>query len=241
MSEWRARRFWKEARVVAEADGFGIALDDRPVRTPGKLPLRVPTRALARALAAEWDAQEGRIDPGAMPLTRAANSAIEKVAPQHEAVAAMLAAYGDTDLTCYRADRPEGLVRQQSEAWDPLLDWAASRYGARLIPVQGVMHQPQNATALQRLEAPVLGMTAFQLAGFHDLVSLSSSLIIGLAAVEGLFPADDLWARSRIDEDWQIHQWGEDAEAARAAATEKRAFLDGLEFFRLSSQKSVTA
>ncbi len=238
MSEWHAKRFWKAAHVVEEPTGFGIALDARPVRTPGRLPLIVPTRALAQALAAEWDAQDDRIDPGRMPLTRAANSALEKVAPQQAEVAAMLAAYADADLTCYRADAPVALVRRQAEAWDPLLDWAAEAYGARLIPVQGVIHQPQNPVALQNLAEPLKTMSAFQLTGIHDLVSLSGSLIIGLAAISGLHPPPDLWTRSRIDEDWQIEQWGEDAEAAKMAEGKRRAFMDGLHFYDLSTKIS---
>ena len=142
MTEWKARRFWKSVTVEPLDEGFGIRLDDRPVRTPGKLALRVPTRALAQEIAEEWELQDGVIDPLSMPFTRAANSAVEKVAPQRAEVAAMLAGYGDSDLLCYRAAAPDELVARQAAAWDPLLDWAKTRHGARLIPVQGVMYKP---------------------------------------------------------------------------------------------------
>ena len=91
MTEWKARRFWKAADVRPQGDGWEVVLDDRPLRTPAKQPLILPTEALARAIAGEWDAQADVIDPNAMPLTRAANSAIEKVVPQFDGVAAMLA------------------------------------------------------------------------------------------------------------------------------------------------------
>ncbi len=114
MSGWKLRRFWTAASV-AEADrGFAVYLDGRPVRTPAKAALTVPTDALAERIATEWNVVEGRIDPGAMPFTRSANAAIDKVAHQHAEVADMLAAYGDADLTCYRAGGPEGLVARQS-------------------------------------------------------------------------------------------------------------------------------
>jgi len=238
MSEWKAKRFWTDACVVDCAPGFGIELDGRPVRTPGKSLLVVPTRALAQAITAEWDAQTGKVDPETMPLTRTANSAMEKVAPQKSEVAILLAAYGDTDLTCYRAEAPEELVRRQIEAWDPLLDWAAETYHARLIPVQGVIHRAQTETALCNLTKPLMEMSEFELAGFHDLVSLTGSLIIALATIQGLHSAETLWSTSRIDEDWQAQQWGADDEAQAMAEGKRRAFLDGLSFYRLSAENS---
>ena len=132
MSEWAPRRFWTQAAAEPVAGGWQVTLDGKPIRTPGKLPLVLPTEALARAIAEEWDAQTDRIDPGAMPLTRAANSAIERVAPQFDAVADMLADYGGTDLLCYRAEHPVELVVRQAEGWNPWLDWAQSDLGADL-------------------------------------------------------------------------------------------------------------
>ncbi len=233
MSEWKARRFWKAASVDRAGDGFAIRLDGRPVRTPGKSELVVPYEGVAQEIAAEWNAQEGVIDPRTMPFTRMANSAIEKVAPQRAEVAAMLAGYGDSDLLCYRAEAPEELVARQDAAWDPLLDWAADRYDARLFPVQGVMYQAQPDTSLAALAAPVHAMTAFELTAFHDLVALSGSLVIALAAAEGYRPPETLWQASRIDEDWQAEQWGLDEEAARAAEAKSGDFLRAHRFFAL--------
>ena len=131
MSEWALKKFWKKAEVVTEANGFTVTLDGRGVRTPAKARLVVPTEALAREIANEWQAQEDRVNPATMPFARMANSALDKVASQHAEVADMLAAYGDSDLLCYRAEAPEGLAERQRAAWDPLLDWAAATLGAR--------------------------------------------------------------------------------------------------------------
>jgi len=234
LSEWKARRFWTSVTVEAVGTGHAIRLDGRPVKTPGKAELIVPTHAMAKAIAAEWDAQENEIDPGAMPFTRRANSAIEKVAPQRSDIAEMLLAYGDSDLLCYRAGEPAALVARQVAAWDPLLDWAAADLGARLIPVVGVMHKPQPAASLAALRAPVLAMTAFELTGFHDLVALSGSLILGLAAARGHMEPDELWHRSRTDEIWQAEHWGADQDAAEAAEAKRRDFLDAHRFLELA-------
>jgi len=230
---FEAKRFWKEAKARQTDGGWTVQLDGRPVRTPAKAPLVVPTRAMADLIATEWDAQEGKIDPLTMPATRSANAAIDKVVHQHAEVAEMLAAYGDSDLLCYRASYPQGLIDRQAAIWDPVLDWAAQDLEARLTPVSGVMHAPQDADALARLTAMVHAFTPFQLAAFHDLVSISGSLILGFAATKRHRPIKDLWTISRLDESWQEEQWGVDEDAAAQADLKKQAFLHADRFFHL--------
>lgn len=233
MSSPAKRRFWISAHVVAEEAGYGVTLDARPLRTPAKAPLILPTRALARAIADEWDAQTTEIDPFAMPLTRAANAAIDKVPASHAAVAAMLAEYGGADLICYRAATPEGLVRRQQAAWDPWLDWVRQELRAPLVCVEGVMFAAQPQESLERLAALVAAHDPFELTALHDLVTLSGSLVMGLAVSRGVIGAEAAWAASRIDEDWQAEQWGHD-DAADAVAAEKRAaFLSAARFQNL--------
>lgn len=233
MSVWAARRFWTTAAAVPVEGGFAVHLDGRPVRTPLKAQLVLPTLALAEALAAEWQAQDGKVNPETMPFTRTANSAIDKVAPQFDAVAAMLAEYGGSDLLCYRAEGPEDLVARQAEAWDPVLIWALEQFGADLVVATGVVHVAQPAESLAQLHRKVGEMTTFQLSAFHDLVALSGSLVLALAVTEGRLTADAAWSLSRIDEDWQISLWGEDEEAAEVAARKRAAFLQADRFFGL--------
>lgn len=233
MSEWKQKRFWSDVAVSENADGFEVRLDGRPLKTPAKAALMVPTVPLAQAIADEWAAQEGYIDPLSMPFTRTANAAIDKVAPQKCEVAELLAEYGATDLLCYRATEPEALVIRQAAAWDPLLEWADRVLGARLKAVPGVIHVAQDDEALGRLTGLVRSQNSFELAAFHDLVSLSGSLIIGFAAVRHQSRPEALWDVSRIDEDWQIEQWGEDEEAAAMALTKRTAFLHASRFFDL--------
>ena len=234
MSDWKPKRFWKDSAVV-EADGrFTVELDGRRVKTPAKAELILPTRVMAQAIAAEWDAQDEEVDPTSMPYTRSANAAIDKVRVQHKEVADMLADYGDSDLLCYRATHPQALQNRQSAEWDPALDWAAEKLSARLVPVAGVLHQPQPDPALSELRRRVHEFDAFQLAAFHDLVSLTGSLILGFAATMDWRDPDEIWRISRLDETWQIEQWGHDDEAHATAEAKKAAFLHAKRFFDMS-------
>ncbi len=237
MSNWEAKRFWKSSTVDPLDGGFTVLLDGRPVRTPAKAHLVVPTTDMAQAIAGEWDAVEEKIDPTLMPVTRAANASIDKVSDQFDEVAEMIAAYGDSDLICYRAEGPDGLVRRQSEQWDPLITWSGSVLGAPLRPVTGVIHAPQDAQSLAALSKHVFAMTAFELAALHDLVSLSGSLVIGLAAARNWEPAHALWERSRVDELWQIEAWGHDEEASRVAEQKRESFLAAFRFYGMSDTR----
>jgi chaperone required for assembly of F1-ATPase len=238
VSQWATKRFWTTTSVVAEGNGFAIRLDARTVKTPLKQPLVVPTQAMAQAIADEWQAQTGRVNPEVMPFTRSANSAIDKVTVQFSEVVDMLAAYGGTDLLCYRAEWPPALTAQQQASWDPLLDWAHATYGARLRTTHGVVHVAQDAAALAQLHAQVAAFTPFQLTAFHDLVAISGSLILALAVTAGKLSPDMAWTLSRIDEDWQIAQWGEDEEAAAFAATRHAALQHAGRFYALCGSQS---
>ena len=234
MSEWKARRFWKASAVRPAGQGFEVLLDDRPLRTPGKLPLLLPVEELARAVAQEWDAQVDVIDPQTMPLTRAANSAIEKVTPQFSDVAGMLADYGGTDLLSYRADQPAELARRQAEAWDPLVDWAATDLRAPLRITHGVIPVAQDPRVLARLRGHVEALDPFGLTALHDLVTLPGSLVLGLAVIRGRIDAAEAFRLSRIDEDFQAEQWGRDDEAMAAAESRRAAMLVAERLWHLS-------
>lgn len=233
MSEWKQKRFWTAVAIAPVEAGFAVELDKRRIKTPAKAALILPTQGLAEAVAAEWEAQEDEVKPDRMPFTRTANAAIDKVRIQHGEVADMLAAYGDSDLLCYRADGPEGLIARQAERWDPALDWAAQALNARLLPRSGLMHIPQDGTALKELSTRVHALSDFQMAAFHDLVSLSGSLVLGFAAALDWRAPEEIWTLSRLDEDWQSEQWGKDDEAEALAEIKRSAFLHAKKVYDL--------
>jgi chaperone required for assembly of F1-ATPase len=223
MSEWAAKRFWTAAAAVPEGGAWAVRLDGRPVRTPGKAVLALPGAALARAVAAEWDAQGERVDPLSMPLTRAANTTLDKLPVQRDGLIEGLTQYGASDLLSYRADGPPDLAARQAAAWDPLLDWAEARLGARLTVTAGVMPVAQDVSALSALRARVAACTDWELTGLTELVSLSGSLVLGLAVLERRLTPETAWEASRVDETHQIERWGADEEEVGRVA---RRFAD---------------
>ncbi|WP_085810322.1 ATP12 family chaperone protein [Sphingomonas sp. TZW2008] len=224
------KRFWQA--VTIDADRV-VRLDDRPVRTPGRVPLALPTPALAAAVADEWRAVTDTIDPRAMPLTGLANAAIDRVAPDPAAFARGIAAYAESDLLAYRAESPAELVAREAAAWDPLLDWAERRYDVHFVRVGGIMHQPQPAATIARLHEAVVSRDAFALVALQPIVTITGTLVGSLMLSEGAIDPDTLWHAVTVDETWQAEQWGEDAEASAALAARRRDFDAAVRFLSL--------
>ncbi|MDO7844672.1 ATP12 family chaperone protein [Sphingomonas immobilis] len=224
------KRFWKEVTVDATR---GVRLDGKPLRTPGRVPLLLPSDALAEGVAEEWRACGATVDPRAMPLTGLANAAIDRIAPDPATFAAGLAEYAESDLLCYRADEPEELAERQTAAWDPILDWARTRYDVHFETVTGVMHVPQPPATLARLAEAVAARGAFELAALSPLVTVTGSLVLALALAEGAADAETVWAASHVDEDFQADRWGRDPLAEDALAVRRADFDAGVRLLSL--------
>lgn len=219
------KRFYKSVTVGEVDAGHGILLDGRPARTPRKSLLALPTAALAEAVAAEWAAQIDRIDPAAMPLTRFANTALDGVTGRETEVRADIVKYAGSDLLCYRAEHPEGLVRRQGEHWDPILAWAGERLGVQFAVAGGLMPVSQPPAASIALEAALAPLDAFSLTALHMLTTLTGSALLALAVYESHLDLEAAWTAAHVDEDWQIEEWGEDSEAM-ARRARRRAEMD---------------
>lgn len=206
------KRFYKAAAIEATEGGdFAIALDGKPVRTPTGERLAAPTRDIAQAIAEEWNGQGESIDPMTMPLTRLANSVIAGVISNVDAVRADVAKYFETDLLFYRAAHPEALVAREGEHWDPVLFWAADVLGARFVLAEGIVHVRQPETAVAAATA-ALPDDPWAVAALHVVTTITGSALLALALWRGARTADEVWAAAHVDEDWNIAQWGADAE-----------------------------
>jgi chaperone required for assembly of F1-ATPase len=216
------KRVYREVRVAPAGGGWSILLDARTLQTPARAPLLLPRRRLTEAVAAEWDAQAEKIVPASMPLMQLAATAIDRTGPQRGQVLRDIVGYAETDLVCYRADRPPELVARQSAAWQPLVDWLTLRFDAPLLVTTGIVPKAQPAGALAALRAAVEPLDAFWLTALHSATTACGSVAIALALAERRLDAEGAWQASQLDETFQIEQWGEDAEAAARRAALRR-------------------
>lgn len=217
------KRFYKDVVAASAETGFAVHLDGKAVRTPGKNLLILPTENAAALVAAEFSAQTEKIDPSTMPVYRLVNTAIDGVAADPAAVRDDIAKFASSDLLCYRADAPAGLVERQAKAWDPVLDWAHRALGARLMLAEGIVHIEQPRNAMNAIEAHLaLRHEPLRLAALHLMTTLTGSALLAMAVEAGGIDAETAWAAAHVDEDWQAEQWGQDSEAMARRAYRKR-------------------
>jgi chaperone required for assembly of F1-ATPase len=229
-----ARRFYKAVSVTGTKVPFSVTLDDRPLRTPLKRPLDLPSHGLADAVAAEWAMQAEKIDPHSMPLTRLANAAIDRVATDLDHIIGEIADFAGSDLVCYRAEKPQGLIERQAKTWQPVLDWARSALGAEMEVTEGVVHTAQPEAALRAVGDHLQQKSAWELTAIHNITTLTGSALIASMACAGAMPASEAWEAAHVDEDWQIEHWGWDEEARHRRNHRKREFDICLRFCELS-------
>lgn len=227
------RRFWKEVTLEQSTFGHAVRLDGRAVKTPTRNELALPTKKLADAVVAEWEAVEKTIDPAQMPMTGFTNAAIDHIGVSRDGFVTGIAAYGETDLLCYRAAADEPLGARQAAVWDAWLDWARGRYDVSFVIVEGIMHQPQSDVTLAKLRAAVAARGTFELAAMAKLAHLSGSLVLTLALVEKAGEADALWDAACLDELWQEELWGADHWANKNRADRRAEFLQAVRFLEL--------
>lgn len=208
------KRFYKAASVEADGDGFSVRLDGRSVRTPGGSAVLLPSEAAARLLAEEFEAQGEVIDPVTMPVYRLVNTALDGVATDPQAVLEDILRFASSDMLCYRADTPASLAERQTELWDPVLDWAQSKLGARLLLAEGVMHVEQPRESLAALGVHLRQHAEpLRLASLHVMTSITGSALLALAVAMDELTVEAAWTAAHVDEDFQAAQWGDDAEA----------------------------
>ncbi|HJQ57080.1 MAG TPA: ATP12 family protein [Vineibacter sp.] len=235
MAVGTTKRFYQEVQVGAVEGGFDVRLDGRAIRTPAGKTLALPTETLAAAVADEWRAQSSgqQIRPLAMPMMRLAATAIDRVTPQRAKVVADTARYAGSDLLCYRAESPVDLVVRQARHWQPLLDWAAERYGARMVLAEGIRHQKQDPASLASIERAVAAHSDFGLSALFNLTAAMGSVVLSLSLSDGRLDAASAFAAAELDALYEIEKWGEDPEATARHAALRRDIEAGAQFLEL--------
>ncbi len=209
----RLKRFYKKAHAGPVGDGFVVMLDGRPLKTPARTDLLVPVQGLAKAIVGEWEAQGDWIEHETMPLTKLANTALDRAEQARDEIIDDIVKFAGSDLICYLAEEPQELTMRQMAQWGPIIDWAAQGLGARFEVVMGVNHVEQPPQSLERIRSAIEDFDAFSLTALHAMTSLTGSALLTLALVAGLFDLFMVWQSAHLDEDFQNAKWGADAEA----------------------------
>jgi chaperone required for assembly of F1-ATPase len=229
----RRARFYRDVVVEKTGEAYRVLLDGKPIRTPAGAAFLLPNESLAQAVAEEWRAQSEKLKPESMPLTKLANTAIDRVAANRAAWIEQILAFAKSDSVCYRATSPQDLVARQSAQWDKLLEWARERFGAQFHIATGIGFVEQPAETIAALAPALTSQDDFALVAIHATATLARSAIIALALSEGRLDADEAFAAAELDEIYQAEKWGEDEQALIQSRSKAAELTNIARFFRL--------
>lgn len=231
MIKKQMKRFYKDANLVSDGNGFGVSLDGRRLKTPAGAELSVPTQLLATKIVDEWAAVDVQIELAKMPFFSASATVIDRVFPQMQTLRAELADYARAELICYRAsDDDAELLAHQRQHWDSWLDWMQEEYQIGFHCTQGIMPVAQPEAAIARAEALMDEVDGWSLSVLYRSVQLSSSFVLSWAFLQGRLDAGALFEASCLDELFQNQKWGLDYEA-ETRQNNIRAELQDIEAF----------
>ncbi len=209
------KRFYKTAGVDAVDGGFRVLLDGRSLKTPAKAELLLPVQGLAEAVAEEWGQQAEEIEPDAMPITRLATTAVDRMPELREPAIMEIADYAGTDLVCYRAPDPDELVRRQHEAWQPSLDWMSKNYDVTFELTVSLVPATQPVATLDGVRKVIKAIDDWPLVGVHGATTALGSVVLALALWHGELAADAAADASLVDALFELERWGQERDATR--------------------------
>jgi chaperone required for assembly of F1-ATPase len=219
--------------VETRDKGFAVTRDGKVIVTPAGRDMVVPTKGLAEALAEEWRAQGAKINPAAMPMNQLACTAIDLVAPERNKIIGGVVSAIHSDALCHFADEPADLVAEQEKLWRLYLTEAEKTYGVPLKTGTGIMPIQQAPETVTAMRQALSDYDPFRLTGLQQAVSLTGSLVLGLALASRRAPTDDILAAAELETLYQTRQWGEDPVTEARLGSLKRELEDCQKWFRL--------
>ena len=206
------RRFYKKVEKFQDDDRWVILLDGKSIKTPARQTLFLPTMTLAENIVLEWEKQDPEIDPLTMPLTAYAYSAIDRSQPMKNQLINRICAYAQSDVLCYRVDKPIDLAERQEVEWQPILDWLSASRGIDLRVTSGINQVEQEPGVIELVKSNVSSFDQFQLTGLHAATIGSGSIVLGLALIDKFIDFDKALQLSLLEELYQMEKWGRDTE-----------------------------
>lgn len=219
------KRFYKKVSSAKAANGFNILLDGRPIKTPNKAELTAPSQKLADLAAAEWDAQEETIEPNSMPVTQLLNTKIDRVTRDRADMEVLVCNYIDTDLLCYRAEKPEELVKRQNDLWQRWLDNFSKKHNVIFQTTTGLaaLKQADQIHGVIKNETRAMDDDRFTI--LQMLTPACGSIILASAFVNGEANEDDVLACAFLEENYKYDLYNEDVHGGDPLTEKKKKSL----------------
>ena len=227
---WKKKKFWKSIELIKINSEFGILLDKHILKTPRKKDFLISNKTIAENLLKEWTNIDGDINFHNMPITQICFASIDRDYEDQVILQKKLIEYGMTDLLFYRDGIGTELEKLQSKRWNKLLDWTKGEFKLNFKISNSLMPVKQPLTNQKIFFNEINKLDCFSLTAFSEIVTFTSSLIIGLLILKKKILPNQGWSLSKVDEEWQRSKWGTIPEQLEDDKYKKKKFLVSCEF-----------
>ncbi len=227
---WKKKKFWKSIELIKINSEFGILLDKHILKTPQKKDFLISNKTIAENLLKEWTNIDDDINFHNMPITQICFASIDRDYEDQVILQKKLIEYGMTDLLFYRDGLGTELEKLQSKRWNKLLDWTKGEFKLNFKISNSLMPIKQPLTNQKIFFNEINKLDCFSLTAFSEIVTFTSSLIIGLLILKKKILPNQGWSLSKVDEEWQRSKWGTIPEQLEDDKYKKKKFLVSCEF-----------
>jgi chaperone required for assembly of F1-ATPase len=211
---------------------FDVYVHDQFLKTPEGNPLEVPTLALAKAIEEEWE-RDPSPHYGQKPLTSLVATALDRVAEAREEYISYVLQAATRDVVLFWASMPKSLVKLQEEKWAPVIEETNRILGLQLKSTLSFSIVPLSSLEEEKIREFFYHLTAFKLAGFVHLLTLTSSFCLSLLVLQGRLSPDEAWNLAHLPEQDQRRFWKADKEDILREKSLREEFFETVRFLAL--------
>ena len=208
------KKFWKIVQVKKKLkNSFDILLDKRILKTPMQKDLIFSNYKIAKETALEWDIDEKEINTENMVFYGLISTAIDKINNDKVSYIENVLGFINTDLICYRADKPNELIDLQNSSWNPIISFIKKYIDVELKFFIGVMPSKQSLEIFNRLKTLINSFSDIEISALHRMTNLTGSIFISICILKGDVLKNEAFELSFLDELYQAKNWGIEEES----------------------------
>ena len=210
------KKNWKTVQVKEKSiNSYEILLDNNILKTPLQNKLIIPNAKIAKEIYKEWNQKTKFINTDKMVFYGIMSTSIDKIFGNRKQYIEDLLEFVDTDLICYRADKPIDLVQWQSKNWDPIISKVEKYINNKINIFKGIMPLRQDKETHLKINLFLTKFSDLEIAVLHRITNITGSIFLTLCILKNDKIKKNAFELSYLDELWQAENWGCEEEASK--------------------------
>ena len=210
------KKNWKTVQVKEKSiNSYEILLDNNILKTPLKNKLIIPNAKIAKEIYMEWDQKTNFLNTDSMVFYGIISTSIDKICDNRKSYIDDVLEFIDTDLICYRAEKPNDLAQWQSKNWDPIISKVEKYINHKINVFKGIMPLRQDKEIHLKITTFLTKFSDLEIATLHRITNITGSIFLTLYVLKNDKIKENVFELSYLDELWQAKNWGYEEEASK--------------------------